>query len=262
MNIKLLSDIHLEFDNPYHPGEGEVLILAGDITTVDPVKKDAAFFKTAADNFNRVFYIPGNHEYYYSDINDAWRIISDQIDDRIVTLNNSSQCYNGVHFVGSTLWTSMNDCNRTTMCEIAQVMNDYHVISNGDRTLSATDIYLRHDDSMSWLEQALPTLRGDVVMITHHAPHLRSVEAPGYGSRMMHAYASDLEDFIRKYNNIRLWCHGHAHRRNDYMVGTTRILANPVGYYPDGLVKGHDPDLSVPVHGVSNYTCPAVSSVA
>ena len=117
MNISLLSDLHLEFDNPITPGEGEVLVLAGDITTVETLKKDKAFFKSAADNYDLVVYIPGNHEYYHSDIDDAWRIITDAIDDRIVTLNNQSYCYNGVHFVGTTLWTDMNKGSSLTMCE-------------------------------------------------------------------------------------------------------------------------------------------------
>jgi predicted phosphodiesterase len=93
MNITLLSDLHLEFNNPVQPGEGEVLVLAGDITTVDTVKKDAAFFKSASDNYDLVIYIPGNHEYYHSDINDAWRIVTEQIDDRVVTLNDQSVCH-------------------------------------------------------------------------------------------------------------------------------------------------------------------------
>lgn len=262
MNITLLSDLHLEFNNPVQPGEGEVLVLAGDITTVETVKKDAAFFKTAADNYDLVIYIPGNHEYYYSDINDAWRIITEQIDDRIVTLNNQSVCHNGVHFVGSTLWTDMNKGSSLTMCEATNTMNDYNIVSNGERQLTAYDTYKLHQQSIDWMTQALPTLRGDVVMVTHHCPTMLSVAAPGYGSRMPHAYASDLRDFIRKYANIRLWCHGHAHRRNDYMVGTTRVLANPCGYYPDSMQLEFDPTLTVPLHQVSNLTCPAAGSVA
>jgi Icc-related predicted phosphoesterase len=257
MNIKLMSDLHLEFNNPIDPGEGEVLILAGDITTVDTVSKDSAFFSDAANNYDRVFYIPGNHEAYHSDINDAWNIIKSKVDDRITFLDNSSECYNGVHFVGTTLWTSMNNNSSTAMVEATHTMNDYNLIRNGDRSLTALDTYNRHIESVEWLEQVLPTLRGDVVLISHHAPHFRSVKAPGYGSRMPFAYASDLEDLIHKYRNIRLWCHGHAHRRNDYMVGTTRIVANPCGYYSSGLVTEFDPEFTVPVAGLPTVTCPA-----
>jgi Icc-related predicted phosphoesterase len=256
MNITLLSDLHLEFNNPVQPGEGEVLVLAGDITTVDTVKKDAAFFKSASDNYDLVIYIPGNHEYYHSDINDAWRIITEQIDDRVVTLNDQSVCHNGVHFVGSTLWTDMNKGDSDTMVEATNTMNDYNIVSNGDRVMTALDTYKLHQQSIDWMARALPTLRGDIVMVTHHCPTMLSVAAPGYGSRMPHAYASDLRDFISEYANIRLWCHGHAHRRNDYMVGTTRVLANPCGYYPDSMQLEFDPTLTVPVHQVSNLTCP------
>ena len=256
MNITLLSDLHLEFKNPVSAGEGDVLILAGDITTVDTVKKDADFFRRAADNYNLVVYVPGNHEYYHSDIGNAWDIITEQIDDRIIPLNNQSTCYQGVHFVGSTMWTDMNRGSGATMQQAAQCMSDYHIVTNGAQSLAPADTLALYDTSVRWFEQVLPTLRGDVVMVTHHAPSLTSVEAPGYGSNMQHAYATDMDDFIRKYQSIRLWCHGHAHRKNDYMIGTTRILANPCGYFPDSMTHEFDPNLTVPVRGVSNSTCP------
>jgi Icc-related predicted phosphoesterase len=28
----------------------------------------------------------------------------------------------------------------------------------------------------------------------------------------------------------KLWIHGHSHDRCDYLLGTTRVVANPLGY--------------------------------
>ena len=50
------------------------------------------------------------------------------------------------------------------------------------------------------------------------------------------AYASNLDELIIKYPNIKLWCHGHVHHNCDYRINTTRIVANPRGY------KNENPD--------------------
>ena len=35
----------------------------------------------------------------------------------------------------------------------------------------------------------------------------------------------------------RLWLHGHVHHSCDYQVGATRVVANPRGYAPKGVVE-------------------------
>ena len=43
-------------------------------------------------------------------------------------------------------------------------------------------------------------------------------------------YASNLSEFILNHPEIVLWIHGHMHLPSDYLVGTTRVVANPRGY--------------------------------
>jgi Icc-related predicted phosphoesterase len=43
-----------------------------------------------------------------------------------------------------------------------------------------------------------------------------------------HAYASDLTTLIES-DQPALWVHGHIHTHSDYLIGVTRILANPLG---------------------------------
>jgi hypothetical protein len=61
------------------------------------------------------------------------------------------------------------------------------------------------------------------------------------------SYASNLEDIIEKYDNLKLWCHGHMHENCDYMLNGTRIICNPRGYYtenpyfnPSGIIVDTD----------------------
>lgn len=72
---------------------------------------------------------------------------------------------------------------------------------------------------------------GKFVVVGHHAPSKQSTK-PQYEDDVIvnGAYSSDLSEFILDRPQIKLWVHGHTHSQFDYMVGSTRIVANPRGY--------------------------------
>lgn len=47
-------------------------------------------------------------------------------------------------------------------------------------------------------------------------------------------------------SGARLWIHGHIHAQSDYLIGETRVIANPRGY-PREDVGDFQPDLVVEV---------------
>ena len=75
MILQNCSDLHLEFPqneayikaNPIKP-IGDILILAGDVTFFTRVDKQKHFFDYISDRFELTYWIPGNYEYYQSDI--------------------------------------------------------------------------------------------------------------------------------------------------------------------------------------------------
>ena len=70
------------------------------------------------------------------------------------------------------------------------------------------------------------------VVVGHHAPCKASTHPKYIDDTMMNgAYSSDLSDFILDRPCIKLWVHGHMHDTFDYMVGSTRVVCNPRGYY-------------------------------
>ena len=261
MEVKVLSDLHLEFekiDSPiYDPGTGEVLILAGDIFTVIDLIEDGfgfrerflTFLDKCSQGYNQVFYVMGNHEFYHMQIDRAAKTLREWLPANITLLDDSSVYYNGVHFFGATVWADFCSACPEMMNTAEDRMNDYEVIMGPKgRELLPEDTLQKHQDSVKWFKQVLPTLRGPVVMVTHHAPSYKSVAPEFLHTGTVGAYASDLEPIMYEHDNIVAWCHGHVHDTNDYMVNNTRVIGNPRGYVTKNGTNGNfNPDFTFSV---------------
>tara|TARA_R110002012_G_scaffold319395_1_gene539897 strand:+ start:899 stop:1681 length:783 start_codon:yes stop_codon:yes gene_type:complete len=235
MKVKVISDLHLEFDNEdeqFDPGTGDVLILAGDICVAAHYDwKYHDFFLQCVQNYNKVFYVLGNHEGYDSSLTDAIEILRKRLPFGITIMNNRSEFVGGVHFIGATLWTNMNNLNAETIEEARECMNDYRLIDGFTPEKSIEE----HMFTREWFERCLPTLNGPVFVMTHHAPSTQSVSGRYMNSAGM--YSSDMESFIENHPGIKWWCHGHIHHNNDYMVHQCRVISNPRGYNHSELNK-------------------------
>ena len=84
-----------------------------------------------------------------------------------------------------------------------------------------------------------------LVVITHYAPSIQSVDEKYVNSALTAAFACNLEKFILRHPNIKLWCHGHVHTFKDYKIGQCRVVCNPLGYAQYGEKSGFRPDFTV-----------------
>lgn len=86
MKIQYCSDLHLEFkenkaflrSNPLKP-VGEILVLAGDVVPFVAADEHKDFFYFVSGNFEFVYWLPGNHEYYGSDIAQKSGVLNEKI---------------------------------------------------------------------------------------------------------------------------------------------------------------------------------------
>ncbi len=245
MKIKLLSDVHTEFwtKQELDPGTGEVLILAGDVGLVSDLGTKYGFvfqefLQQCSRSYDKVFYIMGNHEHYHFDITRTASVLREHLPNNFTLLDDSSEHFRGVHFVGSTMWSNFRKQDPNVMWDCQRIMSDYHVIMNEDKSLTPKDTLSMHQSSVDWLDDCLEMLRGPVVMITHHAPNSRSVRHKYAKPDISGAYYTDMEWMMEKYPNVVNWCHGHVHETNNYNIGGCNVISSPFGYHP--TPKNHD----------------------
>lgn len=248
MKVLLLSDLHLEFEElPLEGTAADVVVLAGDIHAG---KKALPWIRS---NFpdKPVIYVLGNHEYYsqaYPKL--ARELVAATEGSHIHVLENRAVTLDGVTFHGATLWTDFQLFGdpRIAGYECQQGMNDYKKIRREPAyaKLRSIDVAMIHQRSLAWLKQSVAQSNSrHNVVVTHHAPSLRSVPLPGREAILTAAYASNLDPLIAEIAPDA-WFHGHLHVSSDYWIGGCRVVCNPRGY-PRQMNPDFDPALEIEV---------------
>lgn len=242
MKLHILSDLHLGVQGMDHPPtDADVVVLAGDISRPERAADWALAFGKP------VLYVLGNHEFYGSSLPEVHAKFRRRFaGTQAHLLDNSVLELGGVRFLGSTLWTDFKangegDKQAEAMAKSSEFMYDFkrvRVAADADAPLlTPQDTVRLFEQNVRWLQQQLARpFAGPTVVITHHAPSLRSIHPRFAGSPFNAAFVSDVE-FLMDGQRVPLWIHGHTHDSYDYTVNGTRVLCNPRGYAKDGKVE-------------------------
>ena len=251
MKIRLLSDLHTEFRLPYkkqpfaeYRGE-DVLVLAGDIAsgstnTMDVIK----FFLD--QGFPKVIYVPGNHEYYGTGFDEFNAKMENKCYNTpgAYYLNPESVVIDNIKFIGATLWTNFGD-NPFSQSAAKRGINDFRMIRDFDVNRCAKTYYEHFDFIKQEYENRVDH---KVVVITHFLPARECIAPRFRGPDLINDYfANNLGEYISTMSDTT-WLFGHTHDATDIVLGDTRVVANPHGYYTalnDGI--GFDPFLTIEV---------------
>jgi Calcineurin-like phosphoesterase len=195
----------------------------------------------------RVLYVAGNHEFYGGTLPDlVGQLRAAAADSPVHVLEHDELVLDGVRFLGCTLWSDFDfdgAARRSAAMELcARVVNDYEHIEFGPqaRTLQPRDTRTLHVASRRWLDKRLAEAHaGPTVVITHHAPVIRTRPPEAFMRALAGAFASDLTALMGA-DRAAAWIFGHTHRAADLDVHGTRVVSNPRGY-PDQPVEGFDP---------------------
>lgn len=232
MKIQVISDLHLEHGAPFKfiKAEGaDVLVLAGDIDSFDLA---LPFIKECASILPTIM-ILGNHEpmgHSIEETVDFWESVNI---DNFHFLNNKTVEINGVHFIGSTLWSDLS-ADPINSFSITKTVADFKMIWDKDHinNVSISDLQREHDVAKSFIINELHKGYDKIVVVTHHLPTYQSISPKYINSSMNAAFVTNMDHIISSYSyDIDLWIHGHTHDCFDYMITPqTRVVCNPRGY--------------------------------
>lgn len=248
MVLQIVSDVHLDVG-----GSGIIervaptLVLLGDVGAIDS-SEFKRFMSDVCVRFERVIFVPGNHEYYSkfpkSVLDGTLKRLSDKHEN--FTVLNRAVCDDvatGYRLLGCTLWTHIDEESRDL---VTAYINDYRLIHAAYRVAATVDDTNQwHERDVAWLKDELKRAKEDgvrAIVLTHHAPLLKGTSHPEYDNRsgpmkgLNQAFRVDLSHLMREYAPYA-WIFGHTHWRCAFDYEGVRIQSNPVGYAREDIGK-------------------------
>jgi predicted phosphodiesterase len=241
MNIQLLSDLHLEF-KPYkisvHP-DAEVIVIAGDIIALGQSCVKLYHLENLIKHIKiPVVYIFGNHECYGGCLQENVKIVKtlEQKYPHFHFLYNEVFTYNGVDFIGTTLWTnfeSMTMSKSDAMKLASMYISDFKVIKKEDGTLITPHDYLDYNiAAKKFIQSKVQGSSNKKVVVTHFVPTSAAVHTK-YSNSPLNSYFICDCDYL--FEGVDAWIFGHTHASHDFIHtdkhgNTTHLVCNPKGY--------------------------------
>lgn len=259
--IQYVSDLHLEYyDKLAFPlvckPAARYLALAGDIG-----RPDSDLFKSFMDytsrNWERVFYVSGNHEYYARAPSRRWKYSAPKTMFEIQEIiKHVLEPYKNIHYlcasqpsiylnsenvaiVGTTLWTHIDP---SYFINIAYAINDYKYIpykaDDTLRLLMPGDVNELHAQNKSLLETQIDywgAKNAEVCVITHHMPSFLLLNPKFVSSPYNCCFASNCETLMKPC--VKAWIYGHTHDASSRRLGNTICAINARGY-PNEVIHG------------------------
>jgi predicted phosphohydrolase len=174
------------------------------------------------------YWIPGNHEYYNSDISERAGSFNEKIKDNLFLVNNVSVIQDSVKFIFSTLWTSISPGNQF---EIIQRLSDFHAIKFNNKGLTPDHYNLLHEQCRFSLNEELSKVGPEKkIIVTHHVPTFMNYPEKYKGDSLNEAFAVEMYNDVLG-SDAAFWIFGHHHTNTpDFLIGSTTLTTNQLGY--------------------------------
>jgi len=235
VTFQIISDVHIEKEYPKEvlitdvaDVSSDTLILAGDIGQLKYRDQLEIFLKSCCDSYERVIYVPGNHEYDdmdYTAANEILESFQEIFDNMEVFIDSTKQIRIGdVVVIGGTFWSCIPDT--------AEQINP--IFHEGEQMSSAMYNYLHHKTKFNIESQIKEIRRTDefysvkrkVLVITHYPPTFKRTIL-GYGNKPSYYYCSN-NDSLLKSEKVDCWVAGHTHLKFEFKTqGGTFVVSNP-----------------------------------
>lgn len=182
----------------------KILSLCGDICSENQL---LLLFDFLSPLYDHIFFVPGNHEYYYNDMdkmNNFLNIVNSFYDNITIFTpeNKFIYFYNDLIIFGSTLWTFIDEEYELESKKI----NSFNKIFKNNKKLNINDTNKIHIDTIKNLIN-IKKFNKNIIVLTHHPPSFESASLEHCGNHL--SYAADLDNIITY--PIITWVYGHSH---------------------------------------------------
>lgn len=224
--FQFMSDLHLEFRKhlPEIQRKTPYLFLAGDIGIPDHMLYKS-FFHHISSQFDHVFYVPGNHEYYHHSrtMKDTKELIQEILHpyENIHLLDNGIYDLPGVRVIGSTLWTPVPDN--------APLINDnFKIHYETGKKLAPNKTREMNLENVKFIQNSLLESPYPAIVMSHHLPSYKMVP-PKYQNDPINCHFSNNLDSLFRTPLIG-WICGHSHVAHTEWIQGIPCSLNPIGY--------------------------------
>ena len=226
--LQYISDLHLDVqkkkDIPTIKPLAKYLAICGDLCCPgNPLFYN--FLQTQSKNFDKVFFVPGNHDYdsgpmFNSEKVEKWDPVIKNICNSFKNVHylnrNAYYLDHNVLLLGSILWSKpLPKSSGLLHPEYKNYCDHLH----------------EHTQHVNWLESAIDTNRDkNIIVLTHFVPTFKLIEDKykNKGDYKTSWVATDLEHvFI---SPVRAWICGHSHSRIQTAVNGVPCVINAYGY--------------------------------
>ena len=260
MILNIISDLHGVYNRGHHYGSSvianfasgfkaenlkpcDTLVVAGDLgcsgMNTKYVLQEIEKYKSV--NFKDIVWVPGNHDYYC----DMYQYYGHYE----YPMNECPKQYNAFNiffkeikigdilFIVFPMWSPVYD----NQGYVKQWLNDYKYIPNFTIE-NNNDLFSKYIDGLvNSLEKHKDEKK--IVIVTHHVPLPELIHDKFIGNKANEAFTvmhsdkkhGSIKDIVSKYDNIKLWVHGHSHQFMDRTIDGIRYIRNPIGYSSYGV---------------------------
>ena len=237
LKIQYLSDLHFEFGynrnlfnkQKYRKVYGNILVIAGDLDHLgrfgEYSKYTREYLTWAGDNYERVYIVPGNHEYWGEtpyDLSNAFAPYRIHFASNVILGSNIVEEYRGCKIALSTLWYRIN-------LNITQFLNsnERRWVRRNEESLTIDMINRLNSNCINFIRES----HADIV-VTHHAPTYRVMHPMFETDKSNEQFYNNLDGLITDLAP-HAWIFGHVHyvdRKGSDIFLPTKLLTNPLGY--------------------------------
>jgi predicted phosphodiesterase len=242
-----MSDVHRGPSNykwPFHHHDVDALFVVGDI-------EHPAFLRQMGKKHpdSKIIAVLGNHDFYereWGQVTIDWWKKECAERTNVHIMEKEEIVIGDVVVLGATLWARPRPQHHTM---ITEQINDFHMIRKDGKKLTLEPVIAECEKTIAWLAEKLKEHAGKkVVVLTHFPPADFCVHEEYRGDPLSDYYTASLDNMLAyAWPQPAVWCFGHTHKGYDQVMGTTRFVCNPYGYYFYSVNGGFNPNLIIEV---------------